>query len=376
MGLWPFCVHWKHNVCASRIFVLPNYIEAGLVFWITKSDITLWILNRFCSYFHTCHMWTRIKNTRSGYKKYFVLRSPGAGGHSPARGVVRRRATRASRVRAGARRSAAARRRCAAGGGRWAAPRRRRRAERRRRPSWPPAAADWRRTARAGSRRRLAASAASMHPQTTWAHPIDILMSMAHPHQEVMDFLKPAWVKTQIRRCRMNGYVDPSQACYLYNTQLVLRRPGMWRSSRSTEKPANTSVTSLAANHGHFNVQNPNNNSFYRLFGMIFKIYGNNFFRPFHVFVHKVFVLNCCKTISHHCLTRPCAKMNNTIMITAAYLSTCCDKPQRTFDACAGLNTPPAAMAPSQPDSMWLCRIRSATLIWGATGSSGTVMPS
>ena len=42
-----------------------------------------------------------------------------------------------------------------------------------------------------------------------------------------------------------------------YNTQLVVRRAGMWPSSRSAEKPASTPVTSLAANHVNFNVQNP-----------------------------------------------------------------------------------------------------------------------
>ena len=31
----------------------------------------------------------------------------------------------------------------------------------------------------------------------------------------------------------------------------------MWPSSRSAEKPANTPVMSLAANHVHFNVKNP-----------------------------------------------------------------------------------------------------------------------
>ena len=42
-----------------------------------------------------------------------------------------------------------------------------------------------------------------------------------------------------------------------YKTQLVVRRAGMWPSSRSAEKPASTPVTSLAANHVNFNVQNP-----------------------------------------------------------------------------------------------------------------------
>ena len=36
-----------------------------------------------------------------------------------------------------------------------------------------------------------------------------------------------------------------------------VRRAGMLPLSRSAEKPANTPVTSLVANHVHFNVQNP-----------------------------------------------------------------------------------------------------------------------
>ena len=47
------------------------------------------------------------------------------------------------------------------------------------------------------------------------------------------------------------------QSGYFYNTQLVVRRAGLWPSSRSAEKSANTPVTSLAANHVHFDVQNP-----------------------------------------------------------------------------------------------------------------------
>ena len=43
----------------------------------------------------------------------------------------------------------------------------------------------------------------------------------------------------------------------VYSTQLVVRRAGMWPSSRSAEKPANAAVTSPAANHVHFTVQNP-----------------------------------------------------------------------------------------------------------------------
>ena len=39
--------------------------------------------------------------------------------------------------------------------------------------------------------------------------------------------------------------------------QLVVRRAGMRPSSRSAEKLANMPVMSLAANHVHFNVQNP-----------------------------------------------------------------------------------------------------------------------
>ena len=35
------------------------------------------------------------------------------------------------------------------------------------------------------------------------------------------------------------------------NSQLVVRCTGMWPSLRSAEKPANTPVTSLAANHVH-----------------------------------------------------------------------------------------------------------------------------
>ena len=44
---------------------------------------------------------------------------------------------------------------------------------------------------------------------------------------------------------------------YFYNMQLVVRRARMWPSSRSVKTPANTTVTSLAANHVRFNAQNP-----------------------------------------------------------------------------------------------------------------------
>ena len=36
-----------------------------------------------------------------------------------------------------------------------------------------------------------------------------------------------------------------------------VRRAGMWPSSRSANKPANTPVTLPAANHVNFNLQNP-----------------------------------------------------------------------------------------------------------------------
>ena len=53
------------------------------------------------------------------------------------------------------------------------------------------------------------------------------------------------------------SYINLCRSGYFYNTQLVVRRAGMWPSSRSAEKPANTPVTSVAADHVHFDVQNP-----------------------------------------------------------------------------------------------------------------------
>ena len=46
----------------------------------------------------------------------------------------------------------------------------------------------------------------------------------------------------------------PVSLCFKH---AVVRRAGMLPLSRFAEKPANTPVTSLAANHVHFNVQNP-----------------------------------------------------------------------------------------------------------------------
>ena len=61
----------------------------------------------------------------------------------------------------------------------------------------------------------------------------------------------------------MNVVISTCAGQVIYhNTQLVVRRAGIWPSSRSAEKPANTPVASLAANHVHFNVQNPRVNSF------------------------------------------------------------------------------------------------------------------
>ena len=58
--------------------------------------------------------------------------------------------------------------------------------------------------------------------------------------------------------CRMNVVKSTCAGQLIYhNTQLVVRCAGMWPSLRSAEKPANMPVASLAANHSHFNVQNP-----------------------------------------------------------------------------------------------------------------------
>ena len=52
--------------------------------------------------------------------------------------------------------------------------------------------------------------------------------------------------------------IDLCRSDFLFlNTKLDVRRAGMWPSSRSAVKPANTPVTSPAANHVHFYVQNP-----------------------------------------------------------------------------------------------------------------------
>ena len=52
--------------------------------------------------------------------------------------------------------------------------------------------------------------------------------------------------------------IDLCRSDFLFlNTKLDVRRAGMWPSSRSAVKPANMPVTSPAANHVHFDVQNP-----------------------------------------------------------------------------------------------------------------------
>ena len=56
---------------------------------------------------------------------------------------------------------------------------------------------------------------------------------------------------------RMNVVTSTRAGQVIFNTQLVVRRAGMWSSSKSAVKPANTPVTSLAANNVHYNVQNP-----------------------------------------------------------------------------------------------------------------------
>ena len=57
--------------------------------------------------------------------------------------------------------------------------------------------------------------------------------------------------------CRMNVVTSTCSGQVFYNTQLVVHRAGMWPSSKSAEKPANTPVMSLVANHVNFDVENP-----------------------------------------------------------------------------------------------------------------------
>ena len=58
--------------------------------------------------------------------------------------------------------------------------------------------------------------------------------------------------------CRMNIVTSTGAGQLIFIiSRFVVRRAGMWPSSRSAEKPANTPVTSLAANRVHFDVQNP-----------------------------------------------------------------------------------------------------------------------
>ena len=57
--------------------------------------------------------------------------------------------------------------------------------------------------------------------------------------------------------CRIIAVTATCAGQIIFITHLVVRRAGMWPSSRSAEKPANTSVASLAAYHFNFYVKNP-----------------------------------------------------------------------------------------------------------------------
>ena len=73
MGMWPFCVHWKHSVCSSRFFLLANYIEAGLVFWTHKRTLGCDYWTDFVHFLYTSYMWPRLRNPRSFLEKYCIL---------------------------------------------------------------------------------------------------------------------------------------------------------------------------------------------------------------------------------------------------------------------------------------------------------------